>query len=82
MIMTTRIAGLFGVAIAATLAAATSTAGAAVDPTGLQVQPASRGGPAPILAQQSTPCIGGYRTIHIVRGQGRTGPGVIVRCRG
>jgi hypothetical protein len=30
---------------------------------------------------QSTPCINGYRTIHIVHGQGRVGQGVTLRCR-
>ena len=35
----------------------------------------------PLLAQGSQ-CINGYRTIHVVRGQGRVSQGVILRCRG
>jgi hypothetical protein len=31
---------------------------------------------------QGTPCINGYRTIHVVHGQGRVGQGVTLRCRG
>jgi hypothetical protein len=34
----------------------------------------------PVLAQ-SSPCINGYRTIHVVHGQGRVGQGVTLRCR-
>ena len=33
------------------------------------------------LFAQSSQCINGYRTIHVVRGQGRVGQGVILRCR-
>ena len=35
-----------------------------------------------LLLAQSSECINGYRTIHVVRGHGRVSQGVILRCRG
>jgi hypothetical protein len=75
--------GLLVAAIAA-LTAATPTAMAKA-PSELGAPSAAMSGASsealPLLAQSSQ-CINGYRTIHVVRGHGRVSQGVILRCRG
>jgi hypothetical protein len=51
-----------------------------VNTTASEALPEPSRGRFPVLAQGSQ-CVGGYRVIHRVRGQGRTGEGVILRCR-
>jgi hypothetical protein len=73
-------------AIAAALVATAdwgSLAEAAIHAHGVAEGPGVVAAAGQVLAQRtSTPCVNGYRTTHIVRGGGRTGPGVLIRCRG
>ena len=76
--------GILVLAIAAvtpTAATAMATASAGVDIAASEATSVPSRSALPVLAQ-SSPCINGYRTIHVVHGQGRVGQGVIVRCRG
>jgi hypothetical protein len=71
------------VAAMAALTVATPTAMAKA-PSELGTPSAATSGPReplPLLAQSSQ-CINGYRTIHVVRGHDRVSQGVILRCRG
>jgi len=68
-------------AVTPTAATAIATASAGVDTAASEATSVPSRSVLPVLAQ-SSPCINGYRTIHVVRGQGRTGQGVILRCRG
>jgi hypothetical protein len=70
-------------AVTIAMAAGGPTARAAVQPAGEAVRAGSVAPGGPIFAQRArSECIGGYRTTHVVRGQGRSSAGVLIRCRG
>jgi len=69
---------LAGLPAAAALSLALIASAAMAEPAVSAVGSPSAAGP--VLAQQATPCINGWRTIHLVQRRGDYYGGVVVRC--